>query len=325
MQYCIVTGGAGYIGSHCCKELAKNGFTPVTVDNMSRGHKELVKWGPLYENDILDEKGLMSVFEKFAPIAVFHLAGLTYVNKSVKDPEIYYRNNTAGTLSLLRCMTKNNCSKIIFSSTAATYGKPEYIPIDENHPQKPTTPYGRSKLFIEQVLKDFDSAYGIKHASLRYFNACGADKDGDTGELHDPETHLVPLAIQAAIRRKENIKIFGSDYKTHDGTALRDYIHVSDLAEAHFKAFQFLSEGSGESISVNLGTGNALSVLDIIRSVEKISGMKIKKIFVPRRSGDPEILVADQSMARSILNWKCSSSSIDNIVKTALEWHKNHS
>lgn len=323
MQYCIVTGGAGYVGSHCCKELAKNGFIPVTVDNMSRGNKELVKWGPLFEKDVLDEVGLMSVFEKFTPTAVFHFAGLTYVGESVKDPEAYYRNNTAGTISLLRCMRKSECSKIIFSSTAATYGNPEYTPIDETHPQKPINPYGKSKLFIEEILKDFDAAYGIKHAALRYFNACGADEDGDTGELHDPETHLVPLAIQAAIGIKENIEIFGDDYKTPDGTALRDYIHVSDLANAHVKALQLLLNGS-ESIYANLGTGMALSVMDIIRSVEKISGGKINKIFVPRRSGDPEILVADPSHAYSILDWECSHSSIDNIVKTALEWHKNH-
>lgn len=323
MQYCIVTGGAGYVGSHCCKELAKNGFIPVTVDNMSRGHKELVKWGPLFENDVLDEVGLMSVFEKFTPIAVFHFAGLTYVGESVKDPEAYYRNNTAGTISLLRCMRKTKCSKIIFSSTAATYGNPEYTPINEVHPQRPINPYGKSKLFIEEILKDFDTAYGIKHAALRYFNASGADEDGDTGELHYPETHLVPLAIQTAIGIKENIEIFGNDYKTPDGTALRDYIHVSDLANAHVKALHLLLNGS-ESIYANLGTGKALSVMEVIQSVEKISGGKINKIFVPRRSGDPEILVADPSYACSILNWKCSYSSIENIVKTALEWHKNH-
>ncbi len=324
MQYCIVTGGAGYVGSHCCKELAKNGFIPVTVDNMSRGHKELVKWGPLFENDVLDEVGLMSVFEKFTPTAVFHFAGLTYVGESVKDPEAYYRNNTAGTISLLRCMRKNKCSNIIFSSTAATYGNPEYNPINEVHPQRPINPYGKSKLFIEEILKDFDAAYGIKHASLRYFNACGADENGDTGEIHDPETHLVPLAIQAAIGIKESIEIYGNDYKTPDGTALRDYIHVSDLANAHVKALQLLLNGS-ESICANLGTGRALSVMEVIRSAEKISGGKIKKIFVPRRNGDPEILVADMSYARSILDWECNYSSIDNIVETALKWHRNHS
>ena len=324
MQYCIVTGGAGYVGSHCCKELAKNGFIPVTVDNMSRGHKELVKWGPLFEKDVLDEVGLMSVFEKFMPTAVFHFAGLTYVGESVIDPEAYYRNNTAGTISLLRCMRKTKCSKIIFSSTAATYGNPRYTPIDETHPQSPINPYGKSKLFIEEILKDFDAAYGIKHAALRYFNACGADEDGDTGELHHPETHLVPLAIQTVLGIKENIEIFGNDYKTPDGTALRDYVHVTDLANAHVKALQLLLNGS-ESIYANLGTGKALSVIEVIQSVEKISGGKINKIFAPRRSGDPEILVADPSYARSILDWECNHSSIDNIVKTALKWHRNHS
>lgn len=324
MTYCIVTGGAGYVGSHCCKELAKNGFIPVTVDNMSRGHKELVKWGPLFEKDVLDEVGLMSVFEKFMPTAVFHFAGLTYVGESVIDPEAYYRNNTAGTISLLRCMRKTKCSKIIFSSTAATYGNPRYTPIDETHPQSPINPYGKSKLFIEEILKDFDAAYGIKHAALRYFNACGADEDGDTGELHHPETHLVPLAIQTVLGIKENIEIFGNDYKTPDGTALRDYVHVTDLANAHVKALQLLLNGS-ESIYANLGTGKALSVIEVIQSVEKISGGKINKIFAPRRSGDPEILVADPSYARSILDWECNHSSIDNIVKTALKWHRNHS
>ncbi|MEA4873626.1 MAG: UDP-glucose 4-epimerase GalE [Synergistaceae bacterium] len=324
MQYCIVTGGAGYVGSHCCKELAKNGFIPVTVDNLSRGHKELVKWGPFFECDVLDETTLSSIITKYMPVAVFHFAGLTYVGESVKDPEPYYRNNTAGTISLLKCMKKSGCSKIIFSSTAAIYGNPEYTPINENHPQRPINPYGKSKLFIEEILKDFDSAYGIKYAALRYFNACGADEDGDTGELHDPETHLIPLTIQAAIGIKENIKVFGDDYDTHDGTALRDYIHVSDLANAHVKALQLLLEGS-KSIYANLGTGKALSVMEVIESVEKISGKKIKKIVVPRRDGDPQILVADPSKARSILEWKCHFSSIDKIVKTALEWHKNHS
>lgn len=324
MEYCIVTGGAGYVGSHCCKELAKNGFTPVTIDNLSRGHRELVKWGPFFQCDVLDEGSLAPIIAKYSPVAVFHFAGLTYVGESVKDPEAYYRNNTTGTVSLLRCMKNTGCSKIIFSSTAATYGNPEYTPIDESHPQKPINPYGKSKLFIEEILKDFDAAYGIKNAALRYFNACGADEDGDTGELHDPETHLIPLAIQAAIGRKDNIKVFGNDYETPDGTALRDYIHVSDLATAHVKALQLLLKGSN-SIYANLGTGKALSVMDVISSVEKITGGKIEKIFVPRRDGDPQVLVADPSKARSILNWDCSFSSIDNIVKTALEWHKSNS
>lgn len=319
----MVTGGAGYVGSRCCKELAKNGFIPVTVDNLSRGHKELVKWGPFFECDVLDEISLTLIIAKYSPVAVFHFAGLTYVGESLKDPEAYYRNNTAGTISLLKCMKKSGCSKIVFSSTAATYGNPQYTPIDETHCQKPINPYGKSKLFIEEILKDFDAAYGIKYASLRYFNACGADEEGDTGELHDPETHLIPLAIQAAIGKKDNIIIFGNDYDTPDGTALRDYIHISDLANAHVKALKLLMEGS-ESIYANLGTGKALSVMEIIKSVEKISGQKIEIVVAPRRDGDPQILIADPSRAQSILDWKCNYSSIDNIIKTALEWHKNH-
>lgn len=324
MEYCMVTGGAGYVGSHCCKELAKNGFIPVSVDNLFRGHKELVKWGPHFECDVLDENTLTSIFKKYSPLAVFHFAGLTYVGESVLDPEIYYRNNTAGALSVLRCMKKTGCSKIVFSSTAATYGDPQYTPIDEGHPQIPINPYGKSKLFIEHILKDFDSAYGIKYAALRYFNACGADEDGETGEQHDPETHLIPLAIQAALGVKENIKVFGNNYKTPDGTALRDYIHVSDLATAHVKALQLLLRGNN-SISANLGTGKAFSVMDIVSSVERISGNKIEKIFVSRRDGDPAVLIADPSLACSLLDWQPIFSDIDTIIQTALNWHKKHS
>lgn len=320
MKNCIVTGGAGYVGSHCCKELAKAGYTPVTVDNLFRGHKELVKWGPFYECDVLDTEKLSSIFYECKPEAVFHFAGLTYVGESVENPYIYYRTNTMGTLSLLNAMKKCECENIIFSSTAATYGVPQYIPIDEEHPQMPINPYGRSKFFVEQILEDFNKAHGIKYAALRYFNAAGADPECETGEMHDPETHLIPLIILAALGKKEFVKIFGSDYPTKDGTAIRDYVHVTDLASAHIKALEFLKQGTN-NIKLNLGTGKGYSVHDVIKTVENISGNKINSINEQRRQGDPPILVAKSDLAQKTLNWKILYSKLSAIVETAMKWH----
>lgn len=322
-KYCLVTGGAGYVGSRCCKELAKAGYVPVTVDDLSRGHRELVKWGPFCKANVLDSDALGQIFETYNPVAVFHFAGFTYVGESVEKPDMYYRNNTAGTLSVLRTMVKNGCRNIIFSSTAATYGDPQYTPIDENHPQKPINPYGWSKLFIEQMLADFERAYGIKYAALRYFNASGADEEGETGELHEPETHLIPLVIQAALGKRENIKVFGDDYKTPDGTAVRDYIHISDLASAHVKALERLLN-DGPSLRANLGTGTGFSVLEVIESVRRVSGRKFNAVMAPRRAGDPPILVAAPLRAQKELNWQCKIPCVDDIVRTAWNWHLNH-
>lgn len=321
MKNCIVTGGAGYVGSHCCKELAKSGYNPITIDNLYRGHKELVKWGPFYECDILDREKLDLIFKKYAPKSVFHFAGLTYVGESVDSPDSYYRTNTMGTLSLLNAMKKYGCYNVVFSSTAATYGVPQYIPIDEEHPQMPINPYGRSKFFVEQILEDFNKAYGIKYAALRYFNASGADPECETGEMHDPETHLIPLVISAASGRKDCIKIFGNDYPTEDGTAIRDYIHVTDLASAHIKALELLIQGT-EKIKLNLGTGKGYSVLDVIKMVETITGTTINTINEQKRQGDPPILIAKSDLAQKALKWKVFYSDLETIIRTALEWHE---
>ena len=323
MTNCIVTGGAGYVGSHCCKELAKAGYTPVTVDNLFRGHRELIKWGPFCECDVLDTERLAAIFEEYKPEAVFHFAGLTYVGESVEHPEDYYRVNTAGTLSLLSAMMRGGCDKIIFSSTAATYGNPLYTPIDEKHPQSPINPYGASKLFIERMMEDFSAAHGIKFAALRYFNASGADPECETGELHAPETHLIPLIIFAALGRRADIKIFGRDYDTPDGTAVRDYVHVTDLASAHLKALEKL-KSDGKNLKLNLGTGSGYSVLEVIKSVERVSGRKVPAHDAPRRAGDPPVLVADSTAAQQTLGWQLKHSSIDEIVETAIRWHERH-
>lgn len=320
MRNCVVTGGAGYIGSHCCKELAKAGWNPVTVDNLFRGHRELVKWGPLAECDILDTGRLSEIFEKYRPEAVFHFAGLICVGESTEKPAEYYRVNTAGALSLLDAMSRAGCGKIIFSSTAATYGLPLCTPIDERHEQKPINPYGASKLFVERVLEDCAAAHGLKFAALRYFNAAGADPELETGELHEPETHLIPLAIEAALGRG-GLKIFGCDYATPDGTAVRDYVHVTDLASAHIKALEKLDAGES-ALKLNLGTGTGYSVLEVVNAVERAAHSKVNAADAPRREGDPPVLVADASAARRTLGWTPEHSSLDEIVETALRWHK---
>lgn len=320
MEYCLVTGGAGYVGSHCCKALAGAGYTPVTVDNLFRGHPDFVKWGPFREGDIRDGGFLDSVFKEYRPIALFHFAGLTYVGESVSNPELYYGANTAGTLSLLEAARQNGCRNIIFSSTAATYGNPEYSPIDEKHPLNPINPYGRSKLFIEQIMADYERAHGIKYAALRYFNAAGADSGGEIGERHSPETHLIPLIIEAAMGKRDSVRIFGTDYPTPDGTAIRDYIHVEDLAEAHIRAMKRLLDGGG-SVCLNLGTGTGHSVLEVIDSVRRVSGKTFEAIPERRRAGDPPSLVADPAEARKTLDWDCAYKDIDSIVESAWRWH----
>lgn len=317
---CLVTGGAGYVGSHCCKELAKAGYTPVVVDNLCRGHSDFVKWGRLCIGDVRDDELLDAVFTEYKPVAVFHFAGLTYVEESVEKPELYYGANTVGTLSLLEAMRRSGCQNIIFSSTAAVYGNPEYSPIDEKHPQKPINPYGRSKLFIEKILADYELAHEIKYAILRYFNASGADEHAEIGEFHSPETHLIPLIIEAAQGKRDQIKIFGDDYPTNDGTAVRDYIHVTDLATAHIKAMERMLEGES-SKSMNLGTGQGNSVLEVIESVRRVSGKNFATVTEQRRAGDSPFLVADPGEARKTLDWQCHYQSLDEIVKTAWNWH----
>ncbi len=319
----LVTGGAGYIGSHACRELAASGYTPVTLDNMVYGHEWAVKWGPLVKGDISDKGILDQIFTQYSPAAVIHFAAFAYVGESVTDPARYYRNNVAGTLTLLEAMKDHQCSFIVFSSTCATYGNPLEIPIPETHPQSPINPYGRSKLMIEQILKDFDSAYGIKNICLRYFNAAGADPDALIGEDHDPETHLIPLAIMAAMKLKNKLNIFGDDYPTADGTAVRDYIHVTDLAQAHILALEFM-QSSSKSDYFNLGTGQGQSVRQVVDMIERVSGVKVPVRTTSRRPGDPPALVAVSDKASNMLGWKPKMNDLETIIKTAWNWHKNH-
>ncbi|MFZ5428338.1 MAG: UDP-glucose 4-epimerase GalE [Thermodesulfobacteriota bacterium] len=319
----LVTGGAGYIGSHTCKALKQAGYEPVTFDNMVYGHDWAVKWGPLVRGDILDGETLDAVFRQYQPLAVLHFAAFAYVGESVADPEKYYRNNVTGTLSLLSAMRRAKCKNIVFSSTCATYGVPNELPLREDHPQKPINPYGWTKLMMEQTLKDFDTAYGIRHAALRYFNAAGADPDCEIGEDHDPETHLIPLVIAATQGRRGHVEIYGTDYDTPDGTCIRDYIHVTDLAVAHIQALEYLQD-KDESLIVNLGTGNGQTVREVIRAVEKVSGKATPVKEGPRRPGDPPGLYAYADKAYKLLGWKPQYGDIETIVGTAWKWHEKH-
>lgn len=316
----LVTGGAGYIGSHTCKALAAAGYQPVTLDNMVYGHEWAVRWGELVRGDILDGAALDALFAIHAPMAVIHFAAYAYVGESVTDPQKYYRNNVAGSLSLLEAMLRHGCRRIVFSSTCATYGEPLEIPIPENHSQYPVNPYGWSKLMIEQMLRDFDAAYGLRHVALRYFNAAGADPDGEVGEDHVPETHLIPLAVLAAQGKRGPLSIFGRDYPTPDGTAIRDYIHVADLAQAHVAALRFLLD-QDRSEAFNLGTGSGQSVRNVVDMVQEVGGCEVPTLEAPRRAGDPPALVAVADKARAVLGWEPSLPLLRDIVQTAWNWH----
>ena len=317
----LVTGGAGYIGSHACKALAQAGFLPVTFDSLEYGHREAVLWGPLIEGDLADRELLDTVMQDYSIQAVVHFAAYAYVGESMQNPGKYFNNNIANTTSLLEAMRNNGVGSIVFSSTCATYGIPEQLPIDESHPQAPVNPYGESKLFIERALHWFGVAYGIRSVALRYFNAAGADPDGEIGEQHDPETHLIPLIIETALGQRPAIDIYGTDYPTPDGTAIRDYIHVSDLAEAHVLALGYLFD-ERESICLNLGTGQGYSVREVIDAVANCGNMNITTRDCPRRAGDPAELVADARQARRALNWVPHRSSLEQIVATAYRWHE---
>lgn len=316
----LVTGGAGYIGSHTCKALQRKGYMPVTYDNLIYGSRSAVKWGPFEFADILNSEELDRVFQKYNPVAVIHFAAFAYVGESVVDPGKYYVNNVSGTLNILEAMRRNHCEYIIFSSTCATYGVPEFLPITEEQNQKPVNPYGRSKLMIEQILDDYARAYGIKHIILRYFNAAGADSSGDVGENHDPETHLIPILLDVAKGKRQHIEIYGTDYDTPDGTAIRDYVHVSDLATAHLKSLEVLQE-TEESDCFNLGTGKGISVGEVINSVKRVCKTDIPLIYGSRRAGDPPILVADAVKAQKRLDWFPEHSDMETIIRTAWNWH----
>ena len=321
MSSILVTGGAGYIGSHTCKALHNAGFTPVTVDNLVYGHREAVKWGPFIEGDLNDRSLLERVIHEHAVTAVIHLAAYAYVGESMRCPEKYFSNNVVNTLNLLDAMKSCDTGYIVFSSTCATYGLPQALPIDEQHLQNPVNPYGESKLFIERALKWYEVAHGLKSVALRYFNAAGADAEGEIGEDHTPETHLIPLVIEAALGIRRHVEIFGADYPTPDGTAIRDYIHVADLGDAHVRALEYLLAG-GDSVALNLGTGRGYSVKEVISAVETVSGRSVPTRLAPRRPGDPSELVADAGNARQRLGWVPRHSSLENIARTAWEWHQ---
>jgi UDP-arabinose 4-epimerase len=310
----LVTGGAGYIGSHVCKELSKNGYCPVTYDNLINGHKTAVKWGPLEKGDILDGDRLRQVLKQYKPSGVVHLAAYAYVGESVVNPGKYYVNNVCGTISLLEAMRSCGVNTIVFSSSCAIYGIPENIPISEKTIPNPVNPYGRSKLIIEKILHDYSDAYGLNFAALRYFNAAGADPEGETGERHNPETHLIPLLFESVIDENKEFKIFGNDYLTADGTCIRDYIHVSDLSSAHVMALKYLFQKDKYHFAINLGTGTGYSIMEMINVVEKITEKKINHSVSPHRVGDPPILVADPSYAMSLLSWKPQYSEIQKVV-----------
>ncbi|MCR4745882.1 MAG: UDP-glucose 4-epimerase GalE, partial [Lachnospiraceae bacterium] len=318
----LVCGGAGYIGSHINKELNKNGYETVVFDNLIYGHKEAVKWGSFIEGDLSNIEDIEKVFSSYDIEAVFHFAAYAYVGESVNEPEKYYYNNVVNTLNLLKVMRKYNCKKIIFSSTCATYGEPDKVPITEEMPQNPINPYGMTKLTVERIFKDYKKAYGLQFAVLRYFNAAGADPDGEIGESHDPETHIIPLVLDAASGKRADIKVFGTDYDTPDGSCIRDYIHVTDLADAHLRALHYLENG-GEGDFFNLGNTIGTSVLEIVDSVKRVTGKDFKVTLSDRRAGDPAKLVGSSEKARRVLGWEPKYADIDTIVKHAWEWHEN--
>jgi len=317
----LVPGGAGYIGSHACKALQMSGFLPVTFDNLTTGHRELVRWGPLEVGDLSDGVALDHVFEHYRPAAVMHFAALSVIGEAVSRPDICYRKNTVATLNLLEAMVRHAVSHIIFSSTCAVYGYPDRVPIGEETDRKPINPYGRSKATIEWMLEDFAAAYRMRFVSLRYFNACGADPDGEAGEWHDPESHLIPRILQAVSGQLPALDILGTDYPTPDGTCIRDYIHVTDLAAAHVDALKYAING-GESAYFNLGTGSGYSVREIVAATEGVIGQRVPTRETARRPGDVPILYADPSRANAVLNFAPRHSDLPTIIGTAWAWHK---
>ena len=315
----LVTGGAGYVGSQTSKALAADGYRPVVFDNLSTGHRELVRWGPLIVGDLCDPAALERLFSEYRFSAILHFAALSDVGESVREPARYWRNNLLGALNLLNAARGHGCVPIVFSSSCAIYGEPGRLPIREDVSTSPVSPYGRTKLAVEQALADHGTAYGLRSVCLRYFNAAGCDPDGETGESHDPETHLVPRAVMAALGLIPELAIYGDDYPTADGTAVRDYVHVCDLADAHVAALAHLEAG-GDSLVVNLGTGTGFSVREILEAVERVTGRPVPHHTIARRPGDAAILVADASRARTCLGFTPRHSGLDQIVRTAHRW-----
>ena len=317
----LVVGGAGYIGSHFTKCLAQSGQVPIVLDNLCSGRIDAVKYGSLIVGNAGDTEVLREIFRAHHVDAVVHFASHIQVGESVTDPAKYYANNVVETLRLLDAMREAGIVRLVFSSTAAVYGLPQTTPMAETHPQRPINPYGRSKLIIEEILEDYARAYGLRYASLRYFNAAGADPDGELGECHDPETHLMPLVLQAASGRRDSITINGTDYDTRDGTCERDYVHVTDLAEAHRSALDYLA-GGGESGAFNLGTGTGCTISEVIRAAERVAEKRITVKLAARREGDPDRLIADPRKAQSSFGWKARFSDLDTLLRHAWRWEQ---
>jgi len=315
----LVVGGAGYIGSHMVKRLRRAGYQPVVLDNLSQGRRDAVGASPLIVGELGDNSVLDVIFQAWPIAAVMHFASYIQVGESVAQPATYYENNVSNTVALLRAMVRHNVPRFIFSSTAAVFGDPEYVPIDEAHPKAPINPYGHSKLMVEQILGDFDAAYGLRSCCLRYFNAAGADPEGELGECHEPETHLIPLVLQAASGRRAAITVYGRDYDTPDGTCVRDYIHVQDLCDAHLLALEGLLAGGGSS-RFNLGNGAGYSINQVIEAARRVTGREIAVLDGPRRAGDPARLVADPALARSVLGWSPQFGDLDAIIADAWAW-----
>lgn len=320
----LVCGGAGYIGSHTVKNLLQEDYEVVVLDNLSSGRKELLYGGDFILADLNDKAALRHAFRAREFAAVLHFASLIQVGESYRDPQKYYRQNLTTSLNLLEAMLEAGVKRLIFSSSAAVYGVPETIPIPESHPLKPFNPYGRTKFFVEEIMRDYEAAYGLKFISLRYFNAAGADPDGDLGELHDPETHLLPNALLTALGKRRSLDLFGDDFPTPDGTAVRDYIHVTDLASAHVLALKKLL-ASPETDFINLGTNRGYSVFEVVRTVETVTGRKVTREVKPRRQGDVPVLLASKEKAEKVLGWTLRHSSLEEIIQTAWRWHKKRS
>ena len=318
----LVCGGAGYIGSHINKALHQEGYETVVFDSLIYGHREAVKWGAFVKGDLANPDELGAVFQAYDIDAVFHFAAFTYVGESVEDPEKYYYNNVGNTLNLLKVMRKHGCNKIIFSSTCATYGEPEKLPLTEDMPQHPINPYGATKLMVERIFKDYHAAYGLEFVVLRYFNAAGADPDGEIGESHNPETHLIPLVLDAASGKRADIKVFGTDYDTPDGSCIRDYVHVTDLASAHLLALHHLEAGRGSDF-FNLGNAQGTSVLEVVEAARRVTRKDFKATMTERRPGDPPKLVGSSEKAMRVLGWRPQFADIDVIVKHAWNWHQH--
>ena len=322
MANILVAGGAGYIGAHTCLNLFHKGFTPVVYDNLSNGHAEFVKWGALEVGDIRDRSRLDEVLASYKPQAIIHFAAAIEVGESVRDPGGYYDNNVGGTITLLRAAQAAGIDKIVFSSTCATYGIPCRTPMDESHAQSPINPYGRSKLIVEQILKDLDQYQGFRSFILRYFNAAGADPEGRIGEWHSPETHAIPIAMDAALGRRPHFQVLGTDYDTRDGSCVRDFVHVLDLADAHTRAIEHLLNG-GNSHALNLGTGHGTTVKELLETLRRVVGRDFEIKYGPRREGDSPALVADNALANRAIGWS-PQHDLQSIIETAWNWHSNH-